>query len=122
MTEMLKGLSESIRERQLIWWGTMIGFVVTYYAGLLMTMVVRFDNIPNYITFYDWPGNVWTILTSTPSLMDAIEIMASKGIRHLPVRKPQTWLYRPGHGMRGLEPPSLLSVLSMRALCAALLL
>ena len=78
MTEMLKGLSESIRERQLIWWGTMIGFVVTYYAGLLMTMVVRFDNIPNYITFYDWPGNVWTILTSTPSLMDAIEIISEE--------------------------------------------
>ena len=31
-------------------------------------------------------------------------------------------LHRPGYGMRGSEPPSLLSVLSMRALCAALLL
>ena len=78
MTELLKGLSESIRERQLIWWGTLIGFVVTYYAGLLLTMLVRFGNIPNYITFYDWPENVWTILTSTPSLLDAIEIISEE--------------------------------------------
>ena len=56
------------------------------------------------------------------SMMHAINVMATKGIRHLPVRKPQTWLYRPGHAVRGPEPPSLLSVLSMRALCAALLL
>ena len=26
MTELLKSLSKSIRERQLIWWGTLIGF------------------------------------------------------------------------------------------------
>lgn len=58
----------------------------------------------------------------TVPMMEAIAIMATKGIRHLPVQKPQTWLYRPGHGVRGPEPPSLLSVLSMRALCAALLL
>ena len=52
----------------------------------------------------------------TVPMMEAIDLMATKGIRHLPVQKPQTWLHRPGYGMRVSEPPSLLSVLSMRAL------
>jgi len=54
-------------------------------------------------------------------MMAAIALMAEKGIRHLPVRKSQTWLHRPGFGVRGPEPTTLFSVLSMRELCSHLL-
>ena len=118
MTELLKGLSESIRERQLIWWGTLIGFVVTYYAGLLLTMLVRFGNIPNYITFYDWPENVWTILTSTPSLLDAIEIISEEWLVEIGYMN-----YDFGKGISewamNIVPPKLFLILIVASLIAS---
>ena len=118
MTELLKGLSESIRERQLIWWGTLIGFVLTYYAGLLLTMLVRFGNIPNYITFYNWPGNVWTILTSTPSLSDAIEIISEEWLVEIGYMN-----YEFGKGISewamNIVPPKLFLILIAACLIAS---
>lgn len=118
MTELLKGLSESIRERQLIWWGALIGFVLTYYAGLLLTMLVRFGNIPNYITFYDWPGNVWTILTSTPSLSDAIEIISEEWLVEIGYMN-----YEFGKGISewamNIVPPKLFLILIVACLIAS---
>jgi len=118
MTEILKGLSESIRERQLIWWGTMIGFVVTYYAGLLLTMLVRFGNIPNYVTFYDWPGNVWTILTSTPSWVDAIQIISEEWLVEIGYMN-----YEFGKGISewamNIVPPKLFLILIVASLIAS---
>ena len=118
MTELLKGLSESILERKLIWWGTLIGFVVTYYASLLLTMLVRFGNIPNYITFYDWPGNVWTILTSTPSLSDAIEIISEEWLVEIGYMN-----YDFGKGISewamNIVPPKLFLILIVASLIAS---
>ncbi len=117
MTEILKGLSKSIRERQLIWWGTMMGFVITYYTSLLLTMLVRFGNIPNYITFYDWPGNVWTILTSTPSLIDAIEIISEEWLVEIGYMN-----YDFGKGISewamNIVPPKLFLILIVASLIA----
>lgn len=52
-----------------------IGFVITYYVALLVSMIVRFGNWPNYMTGYNWPGNVWTIIQSTPSYRDMLPII-----------------------------------------------
>ena len=60
--------------------------------------------------------------------MAALAMMAANGYRHLPVRKPPTWLWRPGMGelkkgfhLGTAEPPALLAVVSMRELCVKLL-
>ena len=117
MTEILTGLSRSIHERQMIWWGTLIGFVITYYSGLLATMVVRFENIPNYITFYNWPGNVWTILTSTPSLSDAIHIISEEWLIEIGYMN-----YSFGKGISewamNIVPPKLFLILIVACLIA----
>lgn len=57
---------------------------------------------------------------------DALQLMASRGLRHLPVRQPPTWIWRPGmgellkHSTSQPAPPALLAVVSMRELCTAL--
>ena len=58
--------------------------------------------------------------------IDALHLMATKGMRHLPVRKPYDWLYRPGMPLKkgfilAPEAPALLAVVSMRELVANVL-
>ncbi len=52
-----------------------VGFTVFYYIALLLSMVYRFGNWPNYMTGYNWFGNVATIIKSTPSWSDMIPII-----------------------------------------------
>lgn len=53
----------------------MVGFVVLYEAALMVALVVHFENFPNYVTFYNYPANVYQILVNTPSLEDAVSII-----------------------------------------------
>ena len=48
---------------------------VTYYLILLLSLIVRFGDLPNYIKFYDWWGHVQTIIASTPSIKDTFLII-----------------------------------------------
>jgi hypothetical protein len=57
------------------WLAIAFGTVALYYALLLAALVVRFENWPNYVVAYDWPGNVVRIVRSTPSLADAAMIV-----------------------------------------------
>jgi hypothetical protein len=74
MKQALVNSIKAIGERWGIWLAISIGWVVIYYAGLLLALVFQFGNWPNYITFFDWPGNIARIFRSTPSLSDAIWI------------------------------------------------
>jgi hypothetical protein len=118
MSDVLRKLGGAIRERQMIWWGTFIGFVVTYYVGLLVTMLVRFENLPNYVTFYNWPSNVWRILTSTPSLRDSLEIIREEWLVEIGYMN-----YDFGHGISewalNIIPPKLFLILIVAALIAS---
>lgn len=55
----------------------LVSFLLTviYYVLLLLSLIVRFGDLPNYIKFYDWVGNVQTIVSSTPSLKDTLLII-----------------------------------------------
>lgn len=44
----------------------------------LVALVVRFGNLPNYATLYDFPGNVWRIVRSTPAISDMPPIIADE--------------------------------------------
>jgi hypothetical protein len=57
------------------WLAISLGFVVLYYVVLLLALVYRFGNWPNYVTGYNWFGNVATIIASTPSVSDMIPII-----------------------------------------------
>ena len=71
----LRTLGRAIGQHKFIWLSTVVGFISVYYLMLFAAMVVRFDNVPNYVTFYDYIGNVVTILKETPAFSDAINIL-----------------------------------------------
>ena len=55
-----------------------------YYLILMAALVVRFDNLPNYINSYDWWFHIKRIWVSTPSVLDTISIVQDE------------WLYEIG--------------------------
>ncbi|MEX2615460.1 MAG: hypothetical protein WD767_05145 [Alphaproteobacteria bacterium] len=118
MNAIASGLKQAVRERPWVWGGTLTGFVVVYYLGLLATMLVRFGNIPNYVTVYNWPRNVWHILTSTPSLSDAVGIVSEEWLLEIGYMN-----YDYGNGISewamNVIPPKLFIILIVAALVAS---
>lgn len=68
-------IGRAVARRWLLWIAVTVGFVVLYQAVLMAALVVRFENVPNYVTFYNYPANVYAIFANTPSLEDAIAIV-----------------------------------------------
>lgn len=60
-----------------------IVFTVFYYALLMLSLIVRFQNFPNYINTYDWLGNIKTIIISTPSLKDTVLIIKDEWVMEI---------------------------------------
>lgn len=58
--------------KHLVLWG--LAFALIFQIIMLVALIVRFQDLPNYVTFYDWPGHVLTIFQSTPSWNDAVRI------------------------------------------------
>lgn len=70
-------MSGFVRWRRLII-GFALGFPVFFYLLLLAILIVRYVDLPNYITPYDWPANVWRIIVSTQSVADMIPIIGDE--------------------------------------------
>lgn len=64
------------RWRRLLIWG--LGFALGFQILMLVALVARFGQIPNYVELYDWPGAVWRIVESTPSWRDMGPIIAEE--------------------------------------------
>lgn len=75
MSAVLRVLGRTVaaRWRQLLGWG--FGFAVASQLVLMAALLLRFRDWPNYVTFYDWPGNVWRIVQSTPAWSDVWPIV-----------------------------------------------
>ncbi len=58
-----------------IWLGTALAYVTIFYSAMLLSMVVRFGAIPNYVTLHEFVANMQQIWVSTPSLNDAWDLM-----------------------------------------------
>lgn len=56
---------------------------IAYYIILLLSLIVRFGDLPNYIKFYDWWGNIKTIVASTPSLKDTLLIIKDEWLMEI---------------------------------------
>ncbi len=57
---------------------TALATLVVSVALQLAALALRFGSLPNYVTFYDWPGNVRTIVASTPAISDMLPIIADE--------------------------------------------
>ena len=68
-------ISSSIKERFWFWLMVSIAFTVIYYVILMISLVLRFGHLPNYMTPYNWVGNVLEIIKSTPAIVDMIPII-----------------------------------------------
>jgi hypothetical protein len=61
------------RHRALILGFTLL-FPVVFYLVLMGLLIVRFGHLPNYVTPYDWFGNVWGIVQGTGAISDMLKI------------------------------------------------
>ena len=52
-----------------------IVFPLVFYSMLLAVLLVRFGHLPNYVTPYDWFGNVLRIIAGTKSVADMVPII-----------------------------------------------
>lgn len=50
-------------------------FAFLFQIFMMLALIVRFQALPNYVTFYDWIGNVSWIIQSTPSWSDITGII-----------------------------------------------
>lgn len=78
MTDALDTLWQTIRIewRKLALWG--LTFAVLAQVLMMIALMVRFQDLPNYVEFYDWFGNVAWIIQSTPSWGDIPPIIAEE--------------------------------------------
>ncbi|MDW3222844.1 MAG: hypothetical protein R8G34_08160 [Paracoccaceae bacterium] len=60
-------------------WKTMVlhGLILAllFQVFMILALMVRFQNLPNFVTFYSWFGNVSWIIQSTPSWNDIARII-----------------------------------------------
>lgn len=55
--------------------GFALGFPFAFYGLLLAIPTIRYGHVPNYVTPYDWFGNVAHIIASTTSVRDMVPII-----------------------------------------------
>lgn len=112
-------IGDAIRAQPRAWAGIVVATVVLYYALLLLSLIVRFGNWPNYVVGYDWPGNVARIFASTPSLSDAFAIAEEEWLLEVGYMNMDF-----GHGIAEwsltLVPPKMLVILLLGALLATI--
>ena len=72
---MLSTITSAIAARKPLWLMITLGFVVIYYLGLVLSVVIRFGDLPNYATVHDYLHNVAVIVRSTPSILDMLPII-----------------------------------------------
>ena len=98
------------------WLAITLGFTALYYVLVLAFTMLRFQEIPNYVAFENVFHVYHQILSGTPSLSDALSIMADEAFFETGFKDPNyygiaTWSYT-------LIPPKMLLVLLMAMLVA----
>ncbi|MGD8527028.1 MAG: hypothetical protein PVJ63_12320 [Thioalkalispiraceae bacterium] len=96
-----------------------LGFLVIYYAGLLVVTMLRFGEIPNYVVFHDVFHVYGLIFKGTPSLLDAVPILIDEPWFETGYKNPSyygvaTWSFM-------LIPPKMVMVLLMGTLLGVFL-
>lgn len=110
----------AIGRHRRLWLSVTFGLPVLYVIGMLVALVVRFGDFPNYVTFYNWPGNVVEIVRATPAVSDMIPIILEEWLLEVGFMN-----YDYGHGISewsmSVVPTKLVVVLILSALLATVL-
>lgn len=75
MKNILRAIGNAIAGRRVLWTAVAAGVVLSYNLMLLVALIVRFGDLPNYVTFYDYIGNVANIIENTPAVSDMVPII-----------------------------------------------
>ena len=70
----------TVRENLLQWFVVSFCFTTVYYIVLMLSLIFRFGNVPNYMNSFSWTDNVQTIIRSTPSVLDTLMIINDEWI------------------------------------------
>ncbi len=73
-------LRHELHGQERLWLLLVAGFVLIFHAVQLALLVVRFGHLPNYVTVFDWPHNIATIIRSTQSAQDMVSIILDEWI------------------------------------------
>lgn len=99
------------------WLAIASGFVTSYYAALVASVVIRFGELPNYVTLHNFVHNVVVIVRSTPSIRDMIPIVLDEWLLEVGYMNRDY-----GHGIAEwsveLVPSKLLIVIALGILVA----
>ena len=110
-------LRHELHGQERLWLLLVAGFVLIFHAVQLASLVVRFGHLPNYVTVFDWPHNVATIIRSTQSAQDMVSIILDEWILEFGYMNHDF-----GHGISDwslvILPAKLLFVLVWAALLA----
>lgn len=60
------------------WLAVAASFLLLVNGAQLLALMLRFGELPNYVTWYDWPGNVARIVRATPSIVDIASIASNE--------------------------------------------
>ena len=100
-----------------LWLAILLGFVSAYYAGLLLTLAIRFGELPNYLTIHHFFHNIAVIVRSTPSVRDMVPIALDEWLVEVGYMNRDF-----GHGIAEwsleLIPAKLMVVMALGALVA----
>lgn len=108
----LRTIRTAIGERLSLWLAVTFGFVILYYAGMMAALVIRFGKLPNYVTFYDWIGNVSWIIQSTPSVGDMLPIILDEWLVEIGFMNTDYGMGISEWSMTVIPPKVLLSLLA----------
>jgi hypothetical protein len=75
MLPRLRRIAEIVRRNLLMWSITTCSITALYYVGLLIAVIIKFGELPNYVNYYHWFDNVQRIIASTPSVKDQLAII-----------------------------------------------
>jgi hypothetical protein len=84
----------AIRRQRALFLAVTLGFPVLFYAFLFALMVLRFGELPNYVTPYNWIAGVSRIVASTGSLADVVPIVLNEWLLEIGYMN-----YAYGHGV-----------------------
>jgi hypothetical protein len=117
MISTLSIVRAAIAARKGLWVLVTLGFVTAYYGGLLLSVIIRFGELPNYAKLYDYLHNILTIIRSTPSVLDMLPIISNEWLLEVGYMNRDY-----GHGIAEwsieIIPPKLVIVLAVGALVA----
>lgn len=114
---MARRIAAAVRARLGLWLAVTLGFTLGFYLMQLLGLVLRFGKLPNYVTLYDWPANIATIIESTPAVSDMLPIIADEWLIEIGHMN-----YDYGHGIAewslAVMPAKALLILALGALIA----